>query len=118
MGQSCILKSIQFTYVREIVYKETEQATKGTSVYYKASGTIEEQLMVFHRENAINKEIQDKRQTEEFVHHLKDWADAKERLESEITRKIGQSYAGSKYEQRAFRINVKAEDQYLEVTNT
>lgn len=66
--------------------------------------------MDYHLQDFLNKKLAQKRQTEEFVHHMKDWADAKERMTGEITRKIGQSYAGSQYEKRAFRLNAHAKD--------
>lgn len=68
--------------------------------------------MDYHLQDYLNKKLAQKRQTEEFIHHMKDWADAKERMEGEITRKIGQGFAGSQFEKRSFRLNAHAQDNF------
>ena len=67
--------------------------------------------MDYKLQDFLNKKLVQKRQTEEFVHFMKDWSDAKQRVDGEITRKLGQSYAGSRFEQRAFRLNAHANEQ-------
>ena len=54
-----------------------------------------------------NKDIAEKRETEEFIHFMKDWSTAKQRFESELIRKNGQGFTGSQFEKRAFRLTTK-----------
>ena len=50
---------------------------------------MEEQEMDYKLQDFLNKKLVQKRQTEEFVHFMKDWSDAKQRIDGEITRKLG-----------------------------
>jgi hypothetical protein len=87
----------------KIVYKTEAMKREGLSsyVYYKPSGTFEEQKMEKYWENHMHKELAEKREAEEFVHFMRNWGDAKSRFESEIQRKMGQKYSGSQCEKRS-----------------
>lgn len=95
------------THDRKVVYEATEKGPQSSYTAYKPSGTLEEQKMEEYWLNQQHKKLADKREAEEFVHYMKDWASAKQRLESEIIRKNGQSYSGSHFEKRAFRLTNK-----------
>lgn len=87
------------------MYGDTEKGPQSGYTAYKPTGMLEEQKMEQYWLDEQHKALADKRETEEFVHYMKDWASAKQRLESEIIRKNGQSYSGSHFEKRAFRLN-------------
>lgn len=89
------------------VYNEQEKGPQSLYGYYKPTGTIEEQRMEQYWLNKQNKEIAEKRETEEFVHFMKDWSSAKQRYETELIRKNGQGFSGSNFEKRAFRLTSK-----------
>ena len=89
------------------VYRDNEKGPKSLYGYYQPTGNLEEQKMEQFWLNKVNKEVAEKRETEEFVHFMKDWASAKQRHETELIRKNGQAYSGSSFEKRAFRLTSK-----------
>lgn len=85
------------------MYDAQDQALVSNFGYGVRSRTLEEQTMDQYWRSKRNKELADHRETQEWIHFMRDWANARQRYESEVTRKIGQSYTGSRYEDRAFR---------------
>jgi hypothetical protein len=92
-----------------VVYGKQEKGPKSLYSNYQPSGVQAEQKMENYWLNKRNKELALKRETEEFVHYMKDWASAKQRIETEQIRKNGQGYSGSMYDKRAFRLTNKLE---------
>ena len=89
------------------MYEQNERGVRSTYAHYQPTGMLEEQKMEQFWLDRQNKQLAEKRETEEFIHFMKDWASAKQRFESELVRKNGQGYSGSNYEKRAFRLNTK-----------
>lgn len=89
------------------MYNANEKGPASAYTNYQATGTIEEQKMEQFWLDKANRQLAEKRETEEFIHFMKDWSSAKQRYESEIIRKNGQAYSGSNFEKRAFRLTSK-----------
>lgn len=89
------------------MYEDNEKGPKSSYTAYQPTGFLEEQKMEQFWLDKQNKTLADKRETEEFIHFMKDWSSAKQRLESELIRKNGQSFSGSNFEKRAFRLTNK-----------
>lgn len=87
----------------KVVYATDAEKRGGWSnfIYYKPSGTLDEQKMERCFADIANKELAEKREAEEMTHFMKNWADGKGRYESEILRKMGQKYSGSQCEKRS-----------------
>lgn len=97
----------EFPPMGTLVYNQAEQAIKGSYTEYKQTGGLEEQKMHQLLKDKHQKELAEQREAKEFLHAMKDWASAKSRFESELVRKNAQAYVGSKFDQRAFRLNAK-----------
>jgi hypothetical protein len=86
-----------------VVFK-TQNRFEGRSNYmsYYPSEDMKEQKVEKIWFQNQNRMLQEKRRNEEMKQNIKDWADAKERVEGEIQRRKEHREAGSNFEVRGF----------------
>ena len=92
-----------FTTGEPVVFR-TQNRFEGRSNFYSYFPTEDAQEQRVERAwfEGQNKQLQDKRRQEELKQTVKEWSDAKQRLEAEIQRKKEHLNAGTKFEARGF----------------
>ena len=76
--------------------------TRSNFAHYVPSNTLSELQLEQRWRNAMHKKTIEKREKEEFVTLMKEWAHTKSRLEEEISRKNESMTFGSRFQQRTF----------------
>jgi len=76
--------------------------TRSNFAHYVPSNSLSELQLEQRWRNAMNKKTVEKREKEEFVTLMKEWAHTKSRLEEEINRKNESTTFGSRFKQRTF----------------
>lgn len=90
-----------------MTFDARKHGLRSNYTYYEMEGCKEGQRMENLFQENINKELMEKRETENCVKYMQLWAQARSKMEGQILRKSAVKFSTSEFEKRAYALKPK-----------